>query len=147
DVTNDAAATGIVLSLLSDQEIGVQRYDTRLGAWTTIVNTAVGDFANLLTLTWSGVTLNLSGLGEGQYRVLTDNTSLLATGSYTILAVDVHQTSQGIISGPPISTGTVMANDTAPAVTTATATTNHNALRPRVGGGGIDSPGPYGARP
>ncbi|VEA33909.1 VCBS repeat-containing protein [Salmonella enterica subsp. enterica] len=68
DVTIDAAATGIVLSLLSTQEIVVQRYDTSLGAWTTIVNTAVGDFANLLTLTGSGVTLNLSGLGEGQYR-------------------------------------------------------------------------------
>lgn len=80
DVTIDAAATGIVLSLLSTQEIVVQRYDTSLGAWTTIVNTAVGDFANLLTLTGSGVTLNLSGLGEGQYRVLTYNTSLLATG-------------------------------------------------------------------
>lgn len=49
DVTIDAAATGIVLSLLSTQEIVVQRYDTSLGAWTTIVNTAVGDFANLLT--------------------------------------------------------------------------------------------------
>ncbi|SUH07659.1 Bacillopeptidase F Esterase; RP-I protease; 90 kDa serine proteinase; Flags: Precursor [Salmonella enterica subsp. enterica] len=100
DVTIDAAATGIVLSLLSTQEIVVQRYDTSLGAWTTIVNTAVGDFANLLTLTGSGVTLNLSGLGEGQYRVLTYNTSLLATGSYTSLDVDVHQTSAGIISGP-----------------------------------------------
>lgn len=68
DVTIDAAATGIVLSLLSTQEIVVQRYDTSLGTWTTIVNTAVGDFANLLTLTGSGVTLNLNGLGEGQYR-------------------------------------------------------------------------------
>ncbi|MCP0855229.1 hypothetical protein KU735_22825, partial [Salmonella enterica subsp. enterica serovar Give] len=43
--------------------------------------------------------------GDGQYRVLTYNTSLLATGSYTSLDVDVHQTSAGIISGPTISTG------------------------------------------
>lgn len=128
DVTIDAAATGIVLSLLSTQEIVVQRYDTSLGTWTTIVNTAVGDFANLLTLTGSGVTLNLNGLGEGQYRVLTYNTSLLATGSYTSLDVDVHQTSAGIISGPTISTGNVMADDTAPTGTTVTAITNANVL-------------------
>ncbi|WP_405127097.1 BapA/Bap/LapF family large adhesin [Salmonella enterica subsp. enterica serovar Enteritidis] len=144
DVTIDAAATGIVLSLLSTQEIVVQRYDTSLGAWTTIVNTAVGDFANLLTLTGSGVTLNLSGLGEGQYRVLTYNTSLLATGSYTSLDVDVHQTSAGIISGPTISTGNVMADDTAPTGTTVTAITNANGVSTPVGAGGVDILGQYG---
>ncbi|WP_080211959.1 BapA/Bap/LapF family large adhesin [Salmonella enterica] len=144
DVTIDAAATGIVLSLLSTQEIVVQRYDTSLGAWTTIVNTAVGDFANLLTLTGSGVTLNLSGLGEGQYRVLTYNTSLLATGSYTSLDVDVHQTSAGIISGPTISTGNVMADDTAPTGTTVTAITNANGVSTQVGAGGVDIQGQYG---
>lgn len=144
DVTIDAAATGIVLSLLSTQEIVVQRYDTSLGAWTTIVNTAVGDFANLLTLTGSGVTLNLSGLGEGQYRVLTYNTSLLATGSYTSLDVDVHQTSAGIISGPTISTGNVMADDTAPTGTTVTAITNANGVSTPVGAGGVDIQGQYG---
>ncbi|EBN9298820.1 Ig-like domain repeat protein [Salmonella enterica subsp. enterica serovar Muenchen] len=144
DVTIDAAATGIVLSLLSTQEIVVQRYDTSLGAWTTIVNTAVGDFANLLTLTGSGVTLNLSGLGEGQYRVLTYNTSLLATGSYTSLDVDVHQTSAGIISGPTISTGNVMVDDTAPTGTTVTAITNANGVSTPVGAGGVDIQGQYG---
>ncbi|EKB8984454.1 BapA prefix-like domain-containing protein [Salmonella enterica] len=146
DVTIDAAATGIVLSLLSTQEIVVQRYDTSLGTWTTIVNTAVGDFANLLTLTGSGVTLNLNGLGEGQYRVLTYNTSLLATGSYTSLDVDVHQTSAGIISGPTISTGNVMADDTAPTGTTVTAITNANAngVSTPVGAGGVDILGQYG---
>ncbi len=78
DVTIDAAATGIVLSLLSTQEIVVQRYDTSLGAWTTIVNTAVGDFANLLTLTGSGVTLNLSGLAKAStgYSLITPVCSL-----------------------------------------------------------------------
>ncbi|MEM0570017.1 BapA/Bap/LapF family large adhesin [Salmonella enterica] len=144
DVTIDAAATGIVLSLLSTQEIVVQRYDTSLGAWTTIVNTAVGDFANLLTLTGSGVTLNLSGLSEGQYRVLTYNTSLLATGSYTSLDVDVHQTSAGIISGPTSSTGNVMADDTAPTGTTVTAITNANGVTTPVGAGGVDIQGQYG---
>ncbi|EDV1505652.1 BapA prefix-like domain-containing protein [Salmonella enterica subsp. salamae] len=144
DVTIDAAATGIVLSLLSTQEIVVQRYDTSLGAWTTIVNTAVGDFANLLTLTGSGVTLNLSGLSEGQYRVLTYNTSLLATGSYTSLDVDVHQTSAGIISGPTSSTGNVMADDTAPTGTTVTAITNANGVTTSVGVGGVDIQGQYG---
>ncbi|EEI0821255.1 BapA prefix-like domain-containing protein [Salmonella enterica] len=144
DVTIDAAATGIVLSLLSTQEIVVQRYDASLGAWTTIVNTAVGDFANLLTLTGSGVTLNLSGLSEGQYRVLTYNTSLLATGSYTSLDVDVHQTSAGIISGPTMSTGNVMADDTAPTGTTVTAITNANGVSTPVGAGGVDIQGQYG---
>ncbi|ELT5221359.1 BapA prefix-like domain-containing protein [Salmonella enterica] len=144
DVTIDAAATGIVLSLLSTQEIVVQCYDTSLGTWTTIVNTAVGDFANLLTLTGSGVTLNLNGLGEGQYRVLTYNTSLLATGSYTSLDVDVHQTSAGIISGPTISTGNVMADDTAPTGTTVTAITNANGVSTPVGAGGVDILGQYG---
>ncbi|EJB1347836.1 BapA prefix-like domain-containing protein [Salmonella enterica] len=144
DVTIDAAATGIVLSLLSTQEIVVQRYDASLGAWTTIVNTAVGDFANLLTLTGSGVTLNLSGLSEGQYRVLTYNTSLLATGSYTSLYVDVHQTSAGIISGPTMSTGNVMADDTAPTGTTVTAITNANGVSTPVGAGGVDIQGQYG---
>ncbi|HCM1962068.1 TPA: BapA prefix-like domain-containing protein [Salmonella enterica subsp. salamae serovar 56:l,v:z39] len=144
DVTIDAAATGIVLSLLSTQEIVVQRYDTSLGAWTTIVNTAVGDFANLLTLTGSGVTLNLNGLSEGQYRVLTYNTSLLATGSYTSLDVDVHQTSAGIISGPTSSTGNVMADDTAPTGTTVTAITNANGVSTPVGAGGVDIQGQYG---
>lgn len=144
DVTIDAAATGIVLSLLSTQEIVVQRYDTSLSAWTTIVNTAVGDFANLLTLTGSGVTLNLSGLNEGQYRVLTYNTSLLATGSYTSLDVDVHQTSAGIISGPTVNTGNVMADDTAPTGTTVTAITNANGVSTPVGVSGVDIQGQYG---
>lgn len=144
DITIDAAATGIVLSLLSTQEIVVQRYDTSLGAWTTIVNTAVGDVANLLTLTGSGVTLNLSGLSEGQYRVLTYNTSLLATGSYTSLDVDVRQTSAGIISGPTMNTGNVMADDTAPTGTTVTAITNASGVSTSVGADGVDIQGQYG---
>ncbi|POT56297.1 Ig-like domain repeat protein [Citrobacter amalonaticus] len=144
NVTIDAAATGIVLSLLSTQEIVVQRFDTTLGTWTTIVNTSVGDFANLLTLNGSGVSLNLTGLTGGQYRVLTYNTSLLATGSYTSLDVDVHQTSAGVISGPTVNTGNVMADDTTPTGTSVTSVTNANGQTTTVGAGGVDIAGQYG---
>ncbi|MDN8552380.1 Ig-like domain-containing protein [Citrobacter werkmanii] len=144
NVTIDAAATGIVLSLLSTQEIVVQRFDATLGTWSTFINTANGDFANLLTLTGSGVTLNLTGLTGGQYRVLTYNTSLLATGSYTSLDVDVHQTSAGVVSGPTVNTGNVMADDVTPTGTTLTSVTDASGKTTVVGAGGVDITGQYG---
>ncbi|MDX6020939.1 Ig-like domain-containing protein [Scandinavium sp. V105_16] len=151
DVTIDAAATGIVLSLLSTQEIVVQRFDTASGSWQTFINTSNPDFANLLTLTGSGVTLNLTGLTGGQYRVLTYNSSLLATGSYTSLDVDVHKTSAGSVSGPTTETGNVITDqdptgglDNAPAGTTVTQVTNANGVVTTVGAGGADIVGLYG---
>lgn len=144
NVTIDAAATGIVLSLLSTQEIVVQRFDATLGTWSTFINTANGDFANLLTLTGSGVTLNLTGLTGGQYRVLTYNTSLLATGSYTSLDVDVHQTSAGVVSGPTVNTGNVMADDVTPTGTSLTSVTDASGKTTVVGASGADITGQYG---
>ncbi|TDN58408.1 BapA/Bap/LapF family large adhesin [Scandinavium goeteborgense] len=151
DVTIDAAATGIVLSLLSTQEIVVQRFDTASGSWTTFINTSNPDFANLLTLTGSGVTLSLTGLTGGQYRVLTYNSSLLATGSYTSLDVDVHKTSAGSVSGPTTESGNVITDrdttgglDNAPTGTTVTQVTDANGVVTTVGAGGANIVGLYG---
>lgn len=151
DVTIDAAATGIVLSLLSTQEIVVQKFDTASGSWQTFINTSDPNFASLLTLTGSGVTLNLTGLTGGQYRVLTYNSSLLATGSYTSLDVDVHKTSAGSVSGPTTETGNVITDrdptnglDNAPAGTTVTQVTDANGVVTTVGAGGANIVGLYG---
>jgi large repetitive protein len=151
DVTIDAAATGIVLSLLSTQEIVVQKYDSASGSWTSFIDTSAPNFASLLTLTGSGVTLNLTGLSGGQYRVLTYNTSLLATGSYTSLDVDVHQTSAGTVNGPTSETGNVITDrdptgglDNAPTGTTVTQVTDANGVVTTVGAGGADIAGLYG---
>jgi hypothetical protein len=80
-------------------QIVVQHWDATNNVWTTVVDSGNGSTLNLLTLGASGVSLNMSGLPEGQYRVLTYNTSLLATGSYSSLDVDVTQTSAGTIVG------------------------------------------------
>ncbi len=151
DVIIDAAATGIVLSLLSTQEIVVQKFDTASGSWTTFINTSNPDFANLLTLTGSGVTLSLTGLTGGQYRVLTYNSSLLATGSYTSLDVDVHKTSAGSVSGPTTESGNVITDrdttgglDNAPTGTTVTQITDANGVVTTVGAGGANITGLYG---
>lgn len=151
DVTIDAAATGIVLSLLSTQQIVVQKYDTASGSWTSFIDTGTGNFATLLTLTGSGMVLNLIGLTGGQYRVLTYNTSLLATGSYTNLEVDVHQTSAGTLSGPTTESGNVILDidpthgeDNAPTGTLVTQITDANGVTIPVGTGGVDVQGLYG---
>ncbi|WP_303702486.1 hypothetical protein, partial [Pseudomonas aeruginosa] len=65
-------------------------------------------FADLLTLGATGVSLNLTGLADGQYRVLSYNTNLLATGSYTSLDVAVKETSAGTVSGETSVVGNVI---------------------------------------
>lgn len=61
-ITINAAATGVVLSLLNTLEIVIQRFDTTQNARVTVVDTGLPNFASLLTLGASGVTLNYSGL-------------------------------------------------------------------------------------
>ncbi|MGU3525153.1 BapA/Bap/LapF family large adhesin [Enterobacteriaceae bacterium C23F] len=151
DVTIGAAATGIVLSLLSTQEILVQKYDTASGSWQTFVDSSNPAFANLLTLGASGVSLSLTGLSGGQYRVVTYNTSLLATGSYTSLEVDVQKTTAGTVSGPTTHIGNVITDqdagggqDNAPTGTVITQVTNASGQVVTVGAGGADIVGLYG---
>ncbi|WP_348226013.1 hypothetical protein, partial [Salmonella enterica] len=67
-----------------------------------------------------------------------------ATGAYTSLDGDVHQTSAGIIRGPTISTGNVMADDTAPTGTTVATITNAKGVSRRVGACSVDIVGQYG---
>lgn len=52
----------MVLSLLNTLEIVIQRFDSSLNARVTVVDTGLPNFASLLTLGASGVTLNYSGL-------------------------------------------------------------------------------------
>lgn len=122
----DASATGVVLSLLNTQEVAIQKYDAETNSWTTVIDTAQAQFANLLTLGSSGVTVNVSGLEGGTYRVLTYNTALLATGSYTALNVSVEETSAGTITTATPQTGNVLNNDSAPQDTLVTTVTNAN---------------------
>lgn len=150
-VTINAAATGVVLSLLNTLEIAIQKYDSATNSWTTVVDSSLPQFLNLLTLGATGVTLNLDGLGEGQYRVLSYNTSLLATGAVTNLAVTVEQTSAGVVSGTTTSTGNVITDpgpngavDNAPAGTVVTAVKDANGVDHAVGAGGLDLQGKYG---
>jgi hypothetical protein len=49
----NAAAAGVVLSLLNTMEVVVQRWNG--STWTTVVDTGLPQFANLLTLGASGV--------------------------------------------------------------------------------------------
>ncbi|PHF61637.1 hypothetical protein, partial [Priestia aryabhattai] len=58
DISINADATGVVLSLLNTLEVVVQRWDAVNGTWTTVVDTGLPQFANLLTLGANGVTLN-----------------------------------------------------------------------------------------
>lgn len=147
----EAAATGVVLSLLNSLEIAVQRYDTDLQAWVTIIDTSLPQFANLLTLGASGVRLNLDNLEGGQYRVLSYNTSLLAVGSYTSLDVSVSKSSAGTVTAGATENGNVISDndpnngtDVAPAGTNVTSIANASGTITAVGAGGADIAGKYG---
>lgn len=48
-ITINAAATGVVLSLLNTLEVVIQRFDTALNTWVTVVDTGKPNFASLLT--------------------------------------------------------------------------------------------------
>lgn len=151
DVKIDAAATGIVLTLLSSQNILIQRYDTSLGYWVTVVDSSNSSFANLLAITSSGVTLTMKALSEGSYRVLTWNSSLLATGTYTNLEVSVDQSSAGVLSGTTSTNGNVITDvdgthgvDNAPTGTVVTTITDAKGVVQTVGANGIDVVGNYG---
>jgi len=140
DMEINASATGIVLSLLNTLEIIVQRWNGT--TWTTEVDTGLPQFANLLTLGASGVTLNLTGLPGGQYRVLSYNSNLLATGSYTSLDVDVTQTTAGTLTGTLVQNGNVITDvdpvsgsDSAPNGTVVTSVTNANGVTVNVAAG------------
>lgn len=151
DITINAAGTGVVLSLLSSLEIAIQKYDSATGTWSTIIDSSQAQFANLLTLGASGVTLHYEGLSGGTYRVLSYNTSLLATGSLTSLDVSVEQTSAGVVTGTKTDSGNVITDpgpaggeDTAPTGTVVTAITNAQGVSTPVGVGGTDIQGLYG---
>ncbi|TLU61264.1 BapA prefix-like domain-containing protein [Enterobacter sp. MF024] len=140
DMEINASATGIVLSLLNTLEIIVQRWNGT--TWTTEVDTGLPQFANLLTLGASGVTLNLTGMQGGQYRVLSYNSNLLATGSYTSLDVDVVQTTAGTLSGSLVTSGNVITDtdpvsgsDSAPNGTVVTSITNASGVTVNVAAG------------
>ncbi|SUX80093.1 large repetitive protein [Citrobacter youngae] len=150
-ITINAAATGIVLSLLSSMEIVIQRYDSLLNTWITVVDTSKPNFASLLTIGASGVTLNYDGLTGGDYRVVSFNTNLLATGAYTSLDVAVVKTNGGTITGGTTESGNIITDtdptngqDNAPSGTLVTAITDGNGNVVNVPAGGIDVQGKYG---
>jgi len=150
-ITINAAATGVVLSLLNTLEVVIQRFDTGLNAWVTVVDTGKPDFASLLTLGASGVTLNYSGLTGGDYRVVSYNTNLLATGAYTSLDVSVVKASAGAIIGGTTESGNIITDtdpangqDNAPSGTLVTAITDGNGNVVNIPAGGIDVQGKYG---
>lgn len=150
-ITIDAAATGVVLSLLNTLEIAIQKYDSATGTWSTIIDSSLPQFANLLTLGASGIQLNIDNLGGGTYRVLGYNTSLLATGAFTSLDVAVEQTSAGVVTGTTTDSGNVITDpgptggeDVAPTGTLVTQVTNSQGISVSVGLGGVDIQGLYG---
>ncbi|MGT8858800.1 BapA/Bap/LapF family large adhesin [Enterobacter sp. 186315] len=132
NININAYGTGAVLSLLNTMQIVVQHWDATNNVWTTVVDSGANNALNLLTLGANGVSLNLTGLAEGQYRVLTYNTSLLATGAYSSLDVDVTQTSAGTIVGSNLNVAgnvitdndAVSGSDNAPSGTLVTQVTN-----------------------
>jgi VCBS repeat-containing protein len=149
DIVVNANATGAVLSLLNTLELVVQHYVN--GAWTTVVDTGQPQFADLLTLGATGVSLNLSGLADGDYRVLSYNTNLLATGSYTSLDVAVKETGPGTVTGDTSLNGNVIldtdptaGSDNAPAGTTISAVTNAQGVTTSVNADGTVIQGQYG---
>lgn len=149
DIVVNANATGAVLSLLNTLELVVQHYVN--GAWTTVVDTGQPQFADLLTLGATGVSLNLSGLADGNYRVLSYNTNLLATGSYTSLDVAVKETGPGTVTGDTSHNGNVIldtdptaGSDNAPAGTTVSAVTNAQGVTTSVNADGTVIQGQYG---
>uniref|UniRef100_UPI0011D26FA6 BapA/Bap/LapF family large adhesin n=1 Tax=Enterobacter asburiae TaxID=61645 RepID=UPI0011D26FA6 len=149
DIVVNANATGAVLSLLNTLELVVQHYVN--GAWTTVVDTGQPQFADLLTLGATGVSLNLTGLADGDYRVLSYNTNLLATGSYTSLDVAVKETGPGTVTGDTSLNGNVIldtdptaGSDNAPAGTTISAVTNGQGVTTSVNADGTVIQGQYG---
>ncbi|MEH3775584.1 Ig-like domain-containing protein [Enterobacter asburiae] len=149
DIVVNANATGAVLSLLNTLELVVQHYVN--GAWTTVVDTGQPQFADLLTLGATGVSLNLTGLADGNYRVLSYNTNLLATGSYTSLDVAVKETGPGTVTGDTSLNGNVIldtdptaGSDNAPAGTTVSAVTNAQGITTSVNADGTVIQGKYG---
>jgi VCBS repeat-containing protein len=149
DIVVNANATGAVLSLLNTLELVVQHYVN--GAWTTVVDTGQPQFADLLTLGATGVSLNLTGLADGNYRVLSYNTNLLATGSYTSLDVAVKETGPGTVTGDTSLNGNVIldtdptaGSDNAPAGTTISAVTNAQGVTTSVNADGTVIQGKYG---
>lgn len=151
DIVVNANATGAVLSLLNTLELVVQRWDAANSTWTTVVDTGQPQFADLLTLGATGVSLNLTGLDNGQYRVLSYNTNLLATGSYTSLDVDVKETSAGVVEGTTTLDGNVIldvdpttGSDNAPAGTTVSAVTSAQGVTTEVTADGTVIQGLYG---
>ncbi|TNV15159.1 BapA prefix-like domain-containing protein [Buttiauxella sp. B2] len=151
NITIDAAATGVVLSLLNTLEVAVQKYDSATNSWSTVIDSSLPQFASLLTQGTSNVTMNITGLPEGTYRVVSYNTNLVATGSLTSLNVSVEQISAGTITGGTTHPGNVITDidphsgqDTAPAGTLVTAVTNAQGTITQVGAGGADIQGQYG---
>lgn len=151
DISVNANATGAVLSLLNTLELVVQRFDSVNNTWTTVVDTGQPQFADLLTLGATGVSLNLAGLANGQYRVLSYNTNLLATGSYTSIDVAVKETSAGTVTGETSLGGNVIldtdptaGSDNAPAGTTVSAVTNSQGDTVNVTANGTVIQGLYG---
>lgn len=149
NITIEAAATGIVLTLLNSLEVAVQRFDS--GTWTTVYDSSQAEFANLLTIGASGITFKVDNLPEGTYRVLSYNTNLLATGSLTSLDVAVEQVGPGVVAGETSHQGNVITDidpsggqDTAPAGTVVTSVTNAQGQVLVVGAGGADINGLYG---
>ncbi|OAT30392.1 large repetitive protein [Buttiauxella brennerae ATCC 51605] len=151
NITIEAAATGIVLTLLNSLEVAVQRFDLGTGTWTTLYDSSQAEFANLLTIGASGITFKVDNLPEGTYRVLSYNTNLLATGSLTSLDVAVEQVGPGVVTGETSHQGNVITDidpsggqDTAPAGTVVTSVTNAQGQVQAVGAGGADINGVYG---
>ncbi|MEL4871182.1 BapA/Bap/LapF family large adhesin [Pantoea agglomerans] len=149
DIVVNANATGAVLSLLNTLELVVQHWNG--SAWTTVVDTGQPQFADLLTLGATGVSLNLTGLADGNYRVLSYNTNLLATGSYTSLDVAVKETGPGTVTGETSLNGNVIldtdptaGSDNAPAGTTVSAVTNALGVTTSINADGTVIQGKYG---
>ncbi|POP41210.1 hypothetical protein CHU33_23865 [Superficieibacter electus] len=151
DLSIDSAATGIVLSLLNTQQIAVQRLDAASNAWVTVADSSQPQFADLLTLNGSSVNFNLNGLTGGTYRVLSYNSNLLATGSFTSLNVSVIQTSAGTLNGETTHVGNVIQDvdpvsgaDSAPNGTVVSQVTSASGQTVNVGAGGASIDGQYG---
>ncbi|PTM33952.1 adhesin [Enterobacter cloacae] len=149
DIVVNANATGAVLSLLNTLELVVQHWNG--STWTTVVDTGQPQFADLLTLGATGVSLNLTGLADGNYRVLSYNTNLLATGSYTSLDVAVKETGPGTVTGETSLNGNVIldtdptaGSDNAPAGTTVSAVTNALGVTTSINADGTVIQGKYG---
>lgn len=151
NITIEAAATGVVLTLLNTLEVAIQKYDAATNSWSTVADSSLPQFANLLTLGASGITFNVTGLPEGTYRAVSYNTSLLATGSLTSLNVSVEQISAGTVTGETVHQGNVITDpgptgivDTAPGGTVVTSASFGQSASTPVGAGGADIQGKYG---